>query len=670
MTLSVEELAREYERRQQRFGAQADLLAARSLRIGNLRGVSFVVGLGGLSYAYFGGGGHLALLLGVAGLVVFFAFVIHHGRIIEAEEHSRRWARVNAHGHARCTDGWRTLPVQGNELRPDRHPYAEDLDLFGKGSLFQRISVAHTRYGQHTLCSWLTHSAPPDEIRARQEAVRQLAPELEFRQALEAEGLAIVERRGKQPGTITLGESPDPEPLLRWAESPPALRQRRAIVAAAWILPPCTLAGLVASFGWGAPLWWWGFPLFLQIALLTSVRKETTEAFVAVSYTEGAFLRYGAMLALVEQLRVHAPWITSRQQRLRTGNTDPEPPAGHGCERSPDSASPEERSAGGHGYPPSPTRSTPRDAGATDPHGLLPSASMRIFRRRVGWFDLRHNGMVHPFINALLLWDLHCTLALESWKVRSGRHARGWFTILGEMEALASLAGLAHDEPGFCLPEILEPSSDGPRLEATGLGHPLLHASRRVTNDLTPLFSGHALLVTGSNMSGKSTFLRSVGCACVLALAGGPVCAHSMRLVPCQLRTSIRVSDSLASGVSHFYAEVERLKAALDATEHETPVLFLLDEILHGTNSRERQVGARWVLAELLRRGAFGVVTTHDMELCQLTPELMDHVQQAHFRESVRDDEMTFDYRLREGPVRAGNALRLMQLVGLPVPPE
>lgn len=627
--VTVEELAREYERRQNHFSAQADLLAARSLRIGNLRGVSFVVGLGGLLYAYFGGGGHLALLLGMAGLVVFFAFVIHHGRIIEAEEHSRRWARVNAHGHARCTDGWRTLPVQGNELRPDRHPYAEDLDLFGQGSLFQRISVAHTRYGQHTLCSWLTHSAPPDEIRARQEAARQLAPELEFRQALEAEGLAIVERRGKQPGTTTLGESPDPEPLLRWAESPPAVRQRRVIVAVAWILPPCTLAGLVASFGFGAPLWWWGLPLFLQIALLASVRKETTEAFVAVSYTEGAFLRYGAMLALVEQLRAQAPWITSRQQRLRTGNTD-----------------------------------------ATDPPGLLPSASMRIFRRRVGWFDLRHNGMVHPFINALLLWDLHCTLALESWKVRSGRHARGWFTILGEMEALASLAGLAHDEPGFCLPEILEPSSDGPRVEATGLGHPLLHASRRVTNDLTPLFSGHALLITGSNMSGKSTFLRSVGCACVLALAGGPVCARSMRLVPCQLRTSIRISDSLASGVSHFYAEVERLKEALDATEDETPVLFLLDEILHGTNSRERQVGARWVLAELLRRGAFGVVTTHDMELCQLTPELMDHVQQAHFRESVNDDQMTFDYRLREGPVRAGNALRLMQLVGLPVPLE
>lgn len=647
MTRTVDELAQEYQRRERHFSAQADLLAARSLRIGNLRGISFVVGLGGLSYAYFGGGGELALLMGVAGLIVFFAFVVHHARIIEAEEHSRRWARVNAHGYARCTDGWRSLPVRGDDLRPDRHPYADDLDLFGEGSLFQRISVAHTRYGQRTLCNWLTHGAPPDEIRARQEAVRQLAPELEFRQALEAEGLAIVERRGKQPGTMTLGESPDPEPLLRWAESPPALRQRRFLVAMAWILPPCTLTGLVANVGWGAPLWWWGAPLLLQIALLASVRKETTEAFVAVSYTEGAFLRYGAMLALIEQLRVQAPWITSRQRRLRSG-----PPIERGTEH--------------EGAVEASSEPTSR----AEPHGLLPSASMRIFRRRVGWFDLRHNGMVHPFVNALLLWDIHCTLALESWKLRSGRHARGWFTILGEIEALSSLAGLAHDEPDFCLPEVLEPSSDGLRLEATGLGHPLLHASRRVTNDLPPLFSGHALLVTGSNMSGKSTFLRSVGCACVLALAGGPVCARSMRLVPCALRTSIRVSDSLASGVSHFYAEVERLKAALDATEREMPVLFLLDEILHGTNSRERQVGARWVLAELLQRGACGVVTTHDMELCRLTPELMDRVQQAHFRESVHDDQMTFDYRLREGPVRAGNALRLMRLIGLPVPLE
>ncbi len=627
---SVDELAREYGRRRARFGAEADALNARSLRIGNLRGVSFVVGGGGLAYAAFGAGGAIAVALGIVGFATFFTLVVRHGHIIEAEEHKRRWARVNEHGHARCTDGWRALPISGDGLRPDMHPYADDLDLFGKGSLFQRISVAHTRYGQRTLSEWLLQRAPLAELRDRQDAVRNLAPQLEFRQALEAEGLAIVERRGKQPGSIDIGPGPDPEPLLRWAESPTRLRDRKLLIAAAWLLPPCTIAGLVAAFGFGQPMWWWGFPLVLQIALLASVGKITQEAFVAVSYTEGAFLRYGAMLALVEKLETTSAWVASRQQRLLS------------------------------------EISAPSDGGPAEK--LLPSESMRLFRSNVGWFDLRHNGMVHPFVNALLLWDLHCTLALERWKARSGHSARRWFAVLGEMEAISSLAGLAHDEPGFCLPELLDESEEDARVQAVGLGHPLVHAPRRVTNDLEALPPGHALLVTGSNMSGKSTFLRSVGTACVLAFAGGPVCARRMAISPCHVGTSIRISDSLAGGVSHFYAEVEKLKAVVDATERGVPVLFLLDEILHGTNSRERQIGARWVLGELLRRRAFGIVTTHDMELCRLTPELMDRVRQAHFRESVQDDQMTFDYKLREGPVHAGNALRLMQLVGLDVP--
>jgi DNA mismatch repair ATPase MutS len=177
-----------------------------------------------------------------------------------------------------------------------------------------------------------------------------------------------------------------------------------------------------------------------------------------------------------------------------------------------------------------------------------------------------------------------------------------------------------------------------------------------------------ALLVTGSNMSGKSTLLRSVGVAFALAYSGGPVCATRFELGSVRLATSLRIRDSLEEGVSHFYAELQKLKAVLDATNQPLPVLFLLDEILHGTNSRERQIGARWILSELLQRGALGAVSTHDMELCRLSPELMSHVRLVHLREDVQGQEMTFDYRLREGPVSEGNALRLMRRIGLPVP--
>jgi DNA mismatch repair ATPase MutS len=210
-----------------------------------------------------------------------------------------------------------------------------------------------------------------------------------------------------------------------------------------------------------------------------------------------------------------------------------------------------------------------------------------------------------------------------------------------------------------------------PVLEARGLAHPLLPPRSRVENDIASLAVGHALLVTGSNMSGKSTFLRSLGVNAVLAFAGGPTLASYFSLPVCQLGTSIRVSDSLKSGVSHFYAEVQKLAHVVELTEkRKNPVLFLLDEVLHGTNSRERQIGARWVLAELLQKGAFGIITTHDMELCRLPEDLMAQVRQHHFREVVHDGEMSFDYTLREGPVTSGNALRLMHRVGLKVPLE
>jgi DNA mismatch repair ATPase MutS len=290
---------------------------------------------------------------------------------------------------------------------------------------------------------------------------------------------------------------------------------------------------------------------------------------------------------------------------------------------------------------------------------------MSELERIVGWYELRHNGLVYPIVNLFTLWDVHCTLALESWRKRTAPTLEDWFAVLGEIEALSSLAGLAHDEPDFCFPAV---SPELPPFEVEGLGHPLIAARARKVNDVSLPEPGTALLVTGSNMSGKSTLLRALGVAAVMAFAGAPVCARRLRMSPLVLRTSIRVSDSLERGVSHFYAEVKKLRAVLDAAQGETRVFFLLDEILHGTNSRERQVGARWMLAELLSRGAVGAVSTHDEELCRLTPELMTRVRLVHFRETVQNGEMTFDYQLREGPVQGGNALRVMRLAGLGVP--
>jgi DNA mismatch repair ATPase MutS len=292
---------------------------------------------------------------------------------------------------------------------------------------------------------------------------------------------------------------------------------------------------------------------------------------------------------------------------------------------------------------------------------------MKKFRGLVGWFDLKHNGLVHPLVNLFLLWDVHCAIGLERWQKSVGTKLRFWFEAVGWFEALSSLASYAADEPGTTYPEFVEAEV---RYQAKGLNHALLDPKTRVSNDVVLSEVGSALLITGSNMSGKSTLLRAMGVSSVLALSGAPVPAERLILSRLLVRTSIRVADSLEHGVSHFYAEISKLKLVVDDASRGEPVLFLLDEILHGTNSRERQIGARWVLRELLEKGAIGAISTHDQELCRLTPELMNRVELVHLRENVADGRMTFDYRVYPGPVTSGNALRLMRIVGLDVPLE
>jgi hypothetical protein len=610
-----------YAERAEQHRKRAAQLGGRSRRVSNLRGLAFGTAVIGAVLAILGGNGPSGSVAAAAALS-FVGLVVWHSRIIAEEDNALRHSRVNLDAEARTTNVWKTLASDGSRFASDAHPYSADLDLFGPGSLYQRLSVAHTRFGEEALARFLSEPASSDAIRRRQEACRALAPCLDDRQRLEALAIAVVQPSlgtdlgGRARGTHKKSEPPNPEPLLRWAEGEAWLSPRLPLVVLSYALPIATLVLALGArlFGWSGAAW--VAPFAASIAVVAAVRAEADRVFAAVSATRGAFLRYGPMFELVERLESSSALLGELKSGLLASST-------------------------------------------------RPSEAMRRFERVVGWFDLRHNGMIHPFANAFLLWDAHCLMRLEAWQRDAGRHARAWFSALGEVEALSSFAGLAFDEPGFAWPEI----TSGPAcFEAHGLGHPLVSRAERVTNDVTIPEPGRALLVTGSNMSGKSTLLRSMGVAAVLALSGAPVCAARLRLSPLAVRTSIKISDSLARGVSHFYAEVARLKAVVDATAGPLPVFFLLDEILHGTNSNERQIGARWILGELVRKHAIGAVSTHDVGLCQLPEALMAQVEQCHFRESVEEGRMTFDYRLLPGPVSGGNALRLMRLVGLPVP--
>jgi len=550
-----------YQARLQQYTKQAEQLGERSKLLSNFRGLSFgafVISAIGWMTSDSPAWPVLTVVAGAA----FGCLIVAHSRVIAREDTALRWRQVNDDALKRVTSGFKELGLDGAEFRNPIHPYADDLDLFGKASLFQLINRAHSKFGQSRMSAFLMNRCPGSELAERQAAVRELTPLLDFRQELEALSLHTATPLGEtSSGQGSKQRGPkvvDPEPLLAWAESEPKLILQPALVVAATVLPILTCGWIAFAFfkGWHA-ITWIG-PLLVHAILLLTAQGYVGSVFGAVSSHQGAFLRFGPMLRLVENAKFESQ-VLSELRRV------------------------------------------------TQVQGLTPSARMRSFERIVSWFAFPHNGLVYPFFDLLFLWDFHCVFALERWQRETGKQLRTWFQTLGEMEALSSLGGFAYDNPDYAWPEVV---TDRTCFEAKGLGHPLLR-ERRVTNDVCIPTGGRALLVTGSNMSGKSTLMRAIGVNVVLAQAGAPVCATEMIVSPLNVRTSMRMSDSLEQGVSHFYAELRKLKAVLDACGGEVPVLFLLDEILHGTNSRERQIGARWVLAELIRNGAIGAVSTH-----------------------------------------------------------
>jgi hypothetical protein len=597
-----------YRERRERFGAERARLEGRLRGISYARLATFCAAVAVIVWALIASvpqGLAGALALGVA----FLALVFYHASV--AREHRRiaTLEQLNAEALRRLARDWASLPVREAPPEAAAHPFATDLDLFGRASLFQLLGTISTPVGEATLGRWLLAPAEPATIRERQAAVAELVPLLDLRDELAARGRLMGDR------------VPDLEPFLAWAEGEPWLLRRPWLIWTSRALAVATLALLAAWLvgGLASPLWLAAG--LVNLALTYTVGKQVDERLDQVMARFGALEHYADLFAVLARAPFEAPLLRRLQADLITGELS--------AERQ--------------------TRSLVR-------------------RVRLGYLRM---WMFFVLVQALTLWTFHSLELLERWQVRAGGRVRAWLAALGEVEALAALASVAHDHPDWAFPEVHE--SGPPLLRAHALGHPLLRDDVRVTNDVAIGPPGTFLLVTGSNMSGKSTLLRSIGVNAVLAQAGGVVCAAAMSLPPVTLGTSIRVQDSLEQGVSYFMAELQRLKEVVDAAVlakdgSSRTLLFLLDEILHGTNTAERQIAARRVILYLVENGAMGAVSTHDLTLAA-SPEMAEAARPIHFTERFdsgpNGPSMSFDYLVRPGIATSTNALKLMHLVGL-----
>ena len=477
--------------------------------------------------------------------------------------------------------------LDGKHLEPAHHAYAQDLDIFGKASLFQFVHRTTAEQADRLLASWLLHPANEETIAKRQEAVKDLQNKPEWRQQLRAYGL-------NNPLTITMEAS-----LSNWLAQPQQFTVSATWKALRFVLPGISFAMLLLHiFDVIYASAFYGY-LLLALAASSYVSKLVTPQYMQLS----------KHIAQFETLAQSLQWIQMTSA----------------------------------------------------------SAQVRTLKKILDRMDYRLNPLVFIPLNIFTYWDLQQVWQLEKWKQQQQQKIHHWFEAVAEQEALSSLANLAFNHPSWIFPVIRK---DWFKLICREAGHPLIPVTKCVTNNFE--MDGHPQLafITGSNMAGKSTFLRTIGTNLVLAMAGAPVFATQFETPVLKLMTSMRVTDNLEESASTFYAELQKLKMILDevkkhAATHEDRVFLLLDEILRGTNSLDRHTGSEALMKQLIKENAVGVIASHDLSLAALDTQFPDVIRNYHFDVTIHGSELSFDYKLKEGVCQTLNATLLMKKIGI-----
>ena len=589
----------EYQKRLERHSQELAALEARHRLLGNVKLAVIAVGVVLVWFVIARHAASAYWLLAPVG--IFLALAIAHELTLRRKRAAETAVGLYRRGIARIDDQWAGTGATGEQFNEKDHVYADDLDLFGRGCLFELLSTARLPMGEKQLADWLKSPSSREGILERQELVKELKDKLDLHRDLAIAGEELRAR-------IV------PERVLEWGESKTLLPGGLRHVMAGF-----ALTAAVAAIYYGATAVYWPFvsALFVEAVMRRWLEPRAVAALSELECNAEGLLLFSKILERIENESFEAKRLKELAAQLKV---------------------------------------------SVEPASRVVKELARI----VEWVDGR-DSLLAKILEWLFAYTVQVAFAAEAWKRRYGKQLRRWMEIAGEMEALVSLGTYAYEHPKDVFPELFEAGNADARFEGEALGHPLIAEAQCVRNSVKLSDGTRVLLVSGSNMSGKSTLLRTVGINTVLAMAGAPVRAVSLRMTPLAIGTRIRSADSLQEGRSNFYTEILHIRRVFDLVGKKGALLFLFDELLDGTNSNDRRIGAEKLLKTLVHAGAIGMVTTHDLALTEIGTTVGDGMKNVHFEDQVEQGKMKFDYRLRDGVVKKSNAIELMRIIGLDV---
>lgn len=544
----------------------------------------------------------ILIILPMLFFVAFFYVLSKDINNTQAIKNLKRLIQINETEIAVLNHSFKNLP-DGNQYKPASHEYANDLDIFGRASLYQYTNRTNCEQGNKLFADWMLSPATPDIVKARQEAVKELAPQIEWRQQLQSHG---------QETAITILMQ---QKIEYWLQQPIQFINKKSWQLLRIFLPVLSFTFLILHIIAVIPSAVFYPLIFLQLIVSLAISKKMMPAYFQLNKVAPELESLSGCIGWIEKKEFKSPLLKGIKAKYDTGF-------------------------------------------------ITSSQKITRLRKILDMLDIRLNPVVFLPLNTFLFWDLQQIFALEKWKTTNEQKISDWFAALAETESLSSVANLSFNHSEWAFPVMA--NGEGIFISEE-LGHPLIAKDKLVSSSFSTEGVNQLNLITGSNMAGKSTFLRSIGVNMVLAMLGSPVCAKSLTVSPMKVMSSMRVSDNLEESTSTFYAELKKLKEIIESVYANQKVFLLLDEILRGTNSADRHTGSKALIKQLIQHKAAGLIATHDLELAKLSDEFPGNIHNYHFDVQVENDELYFDYKLKRGVCRSMNASILMKKIGIEI---